>query len=470
LADLITRIDQGTTRATSDRKLIDELEDTRSSLDGTTIDRVEARYAKAFNGAGFTVDTTSPAEVARAIAGRPAAVVTSLIAHLDYWTHVRRSVPPPPNDLEWWRHPLAVVRALDTDPWRNELRDAWGRGDRETYVRLSHAPDLDSRPPESLCLLGILLTGGPGSEHGLDVLQQAQVRYPNDFWTNMELANAYQACQPPRLLEASRYLAAATALRPNSAGARYRLGYCLHGARDYRGAEIALQGAVRLNPTHAHTFAVLGGFHLTRGELDSAMGRLREALRIEPDDMHARDFLGLCQLARTVKSERVLGLLQGRHAPQNGNERLTFAALCAARHDLLSAARLYAETLKEQPALCDDRALQNRFRAAQCAARIAGSTTVDEATKTQWRRQAREWLNAELLVWSNTISTGAASDRSQAAAALHDWKTIVELEAVRGPQFLNKLTKEESASWLSLWAEVDRLCKIADSKASSDGL
>ena len=64
-----------------------------------------------------------------------------------------------------------------------------------------------------------------------------------------------------------------------------------------------------------------------------------------------------------------------------------------------------------QPKLADDVQVQNRYNAA-CAATLAAcgqgkdDPPLDDAVKTRWRKQAIDWLTADLTAWSKILDSG----------------------------------------------------------------
>src|SRR5207249_1055656 len=82
---------------------------------------------------------------------------------------------------------LAIGREADSDPWRNRLRDALVRDDRDELKRLAGDPGAGDQPVISVTLLGRGLARLGEREAALDLLRRAQRRNPNDFWLNHEL-------------------------------------------------------------------------------------------------------------------------------------------------------------------------------------------------------------------------------------------------------------------------------------------
>src|SRR5262249_16266226 len=124
---------------------------------------------------------------------------------------------------------LGVARRADPDDWRNRLRDPKGLLDKAALEALAaellhDEGKLAKYPPQLLMMLGIALVSA--KRDAVPILTPAQAYYPNDFWLNIDLANAFRDAK--RLDEAVSYYRAAVAIRQGSAAARNNLGSALH--------------------------------------------------------------------------------------------------------------------------------------------------------------------------------------------------------------------------------------------------
>jgi serine/threonine protein kinase len=106
----------------------------------------DALYERAFHDYDIEVDTPEPAEAAERVRAR--SIRAELTAALDEWAYVRSLAR---KDDASWKRILAVARAADPDPWRNQLRDVLERGRwtkrpwkiwprRPTWPRCRHTP------------------------------------------------------------------------------------------------------------------------------------------------------------------------------------------------------------------------------------------------------------------------------------------------------------------------------------------
>jgi hypothetical protein len=80
---------------------------------------------------------------------------------------------------------------------------------------------------------------------------------------------------------------------------------------------------------------------------------------------------------------------------------------------------------------------------------------VTDAARAALRRQALDWLKADLAAWRGH------GDESRRARALRSWRSDPALACVRDEEGLAKLPPAERAAWGEFWAEVEGLLKSA---------
>ena len=88
---------------------------------------------------------------------------------------------------------------------------------------------------------------------------------------------------------------------------------------------------------------------------------------------------------------------------------------------------------------------------------------LDEPGKSALRRQAREWLEADLAACSKILAARPARFRSTLRQTLESWTTDADLAGVRDSDALAKLPEAERADWVNLWTEVHRFISLGDS-------
>jgi WD40 repeat protein/serine/threonine protein kinase len=165
-------------------------------------------------------------------------------------------------------------------------------------------------------------------------------------------------------------------------------------------------------------------------------------------------------------AKRFPAVLRGQDEPADNAERLAFAQLARDHKEFAFATRLWAEALASDPVLGDDRQAQHRYQAARAAVLAAAGQgkdrrPLDDEAKAKLRRQALDWLKAELTAWSKHIESGPPQNRLNISLQLSDWKQDNDLAGIRDAAALAKLPAEEKKAFLQLWTDVAELKKKA---------
>jgi serine/threonine-protein kinase len=174
--------------------------------------------------------------------------------------------------------------------------------------------------------------------------------------------------------------------------------------------------------------------------------------------------------------------VHGEYQPADNDERAALVATCQFQGRCHAAAQLYVDAFAADPALveqltspCRSRGAWRdkqgvarfeelvtacRYPAARCAA-LAGcglgadGAPLSAAERTHWRKQARDWLRADLAMWTNMLDSNFQRAQVLANRQLTRWQTDPDLAGLREPAALDKLPADERAEWLTLWKEVD---------------
>jgi serine/threonine protein kinase/Tfp pilus assembly protein PilF len=296
---------------------------------------------------------------------------------------------------------------------------------------------------------------------------------------------------------------AAIRLSPAYSYAYNNLGSALWGSGDLDGAIQAYKEGVRLRPDVRVTHLNLGNALQAKGALDQAAEQYRETIRLGPD--YFRGYVGLAQVfvrkqqfaqAREVYRvglEKVSDpdgvealahdlrecdhfaeldgklprILSGEAQPADNAERLELARWCAEHRQLdAAAARLYGDAFEQEPAAASNLDTGDRYNAA-CAAALAGcgrgedAKSLDEQKLTRLRRQALDWLRADLAAWQQLLEKEGDKARAAAAKQLAHCLEDTDFASVRGPEALAKLPEAERRDWQKLWDDVEALRRRA---------
>ncbi len=84
---------------------------------------------------------------------------------------------------------------------------------------------------------------------------------------------------------------------------------------------------------------------------------------------------------------------------------------------------------------------------------------LDDATKAKLRRQALDWLQAELAASTRRLESGPSQDLSAIAQTLRFWEKDSDLAGIRETESLARLPADEQRVWHKLWADLDSFLK-----------
>jgi serine/threonine-protein kinase len=156
--------------------------------------------------------------------------------------------------------------------------------------------------------------------------------------------------------------------------------------------------------------------------------------------------------------------LEGKYQPQDNDERLALLGACQYMNRTRAMARLYADTFAAAPSVADDLSAGHRYNAARAATHVgcghgADATGFGEEERKRWRKQAREWLRADLAMWTARLDSDSPVERNLARRMLTNWQADPDLAGVREPHVLDDLSADERTECLALWHEVRALLK-----------
>jgi serine/threonine-protein kinase len=154
--------------------------------------------------------------------------------------------------------------------------------------------------------------------------------------------------------------------------------------------------------------------------------------------------------------------LDGKYRPRDNDERLALLGVCQFTNRTCTAARLYSDAFAADAHLAEDPRSGHRYNAARAAA-LAGcglgedGAKLDEAERARWRRQARDWLRADLAAWATTLDIGSPAARALVRKTLAQWQVDPDLTGLRESSAMDKLSTDERTECLALWQAVGEL-------------
>ena len=196
-----------------------------------------------------------------------------------------------------------------------------------------------------------------------------------------------------------------------------------------------------------------------------------------PDRADIRD-VWICHLLRREAEDLILSnlseFLQGNYQPRSNDERLALLGICQFRGLHAAAARLYADAFAADPKLADDMNSRIRFGAA-CSASLAGSATITgttdpgEAERRRWRKQALDWLRADLDSLARHALGTEPSNRELVKRILMNWQIEPALAMLRDPAALEKLSPSERQECQSFWRDLNTLLERTKARTARSG-
>lgn len=145
---------------------------------------------------------------------------------------------------------LSLAREVDADTWQRRFRDPDLWYDIAALRQLvADARGVQPAPPvHQLVITALCLSNLGDNGTALQILQDAQLRNPSDFWLNIEMGNALN--RAGRRAEAAQYFRTAVALRPTHYVALTALGSTLIKNNMSESAIDPLKRAVAIEPAY----------------------------------------------------------------------------------------------------------------------------------------------------------------------------------------------------------------------------
>jgi serine/threonine-protein kinase len=291
--------------------------------------------------------------------------------------------------------------------------------------------------------------------------------------------------------------------------------YCNLGAvlcdqkRDYDGAITAFRRAIHLKSDYSLAHHNLGNALMNKGRPEEALSAFRQAVRLDPNYADAHCNLGRALLylgqfreglaavrrghelgsrqpnwrqpsAQLVRqAERLVELdgkleqiRKGTARPADNNERVTLASFCQRYKQMpATAARFWQEAFTAEPNLAEDLKTARRYDAA-CAAALAGTNRgrdsggLNDQERARWRKQALDWLRADLALWEKQLEGKTGQAAGLVSKSLRHWQSDPDLGGLRDASALARLPEPEQQACRQFWAAVEKVCRRAEGAAA----
>jgi tetratricopeptide (TPR) repeat protein len=385
----------------------------------------------------------------------------------------------------------------------NVLKDKGQVEEAMTHYRL--AIQLDPKDAKAHTNLGLALADKGQVEEAIQHYLKAIALDPKDATTHFNLGNALKA--KGQVDDAIACYRQAIALDPKDAQAHFNLGNTLYAKGKVDDAIACYRQAIALDAKLSQAHTNLGNALSAKGQVEEAIQHYRRAIALNPKDAQAHGALGQALLkqgrfaqARAATrrclallppnhplrklgtqqlrscerwlavEDKLPAILQGKAKPADTPERLALAQLCQQYKQFYAASsRFYAEAFTDQPRLAQDLRAPHRHNAA-CAATLAAAgqgkdaDTLTDKERATLRKQALDWLRADLAAWTNVLDKGPLKDRPQVQRTLRHWEKDPDLASLRDKTSLARLPEAERQAWAQFWADVAALLRRVEQK------
>ena len=267
----------------------------------------------------------------------------------------------------------------------------------------------------------------------------------------------------------------AAELDPKNPAALNNLGALLREHDELDQAIDCFHKAIKINPDHAMAWCNLGHALRQQGKFEEALPAFQRGhkLGLREKDWTYPTFIWVLETQHWIAQDKKLSaVLRGEEPPGDAHAQLALAEFCVTlKKRYAAAARFYAAAFTAEPKLADAFMTSRRYNAACAAVRAAAGQGKDardlsEAERQRWRKQALDWLTADLAAWTAWLEKNQRS-AEKLAKTLQHWQTDKDLAGVRDPASLARLTTEEQAAWQRFWAGVTALLERTKSKDAS---
>jgi tetratricopeptide (TPR) repeat protein len=320
------------------------------------------------------------------------------------------------------------------------------------------------RPEDALSHVGLgsafLALGEPNKAAA--EFSEAKRQKPEDWMVRDQIALAYSDCGEWNI--AVQEQTETARMFPKSAVAHKALAHALQSAGRIGEAVAEFRESVRLAPRFSSAYLFLGRALIETGDYQEALDALA---RVDPGPPPADPVLTPADLASRARDLMTLGvrlpaIMEGVEFPADAEETVSFARIAFARHDYATAAHLWAESFSSSPLFAADLTTANRFQAARAAALFAtqrrneGSPS-DPDSRVRWRKQALDWLSADLSASATALTAGTYQERAAVAKRLGRWLVDPALAGIRDEAALMDLPEPERRSLREFWHRVEVL-------------
>jgi tetratricopeptide (TPR) repeat protein len=239
-----------------------------------------------------------------------------------------------------------IAVTADPDPVRYRIRAVAARPDPAALRDLAETLDVGAVHLAMMNMLGQRLWDSGDGAAAIAFLRRVQQQHPGDFGINLALGDMFFAATPRSLDDALRYYTAATAVRPDSAIAYYRLGRTLFLLRRLDESIAAHRSLIAADPQYPLAHRKLAQLLAMRGQLDGAIAVCRASPYLQTQDAEVLAKL-LSDRARQLCTPANPGVRDRARAVDLAGEAVSRQPTNAAYWETLGVARYRAGRWRE---------------------------------------------------------------------------------------------------------------------------
>jgi tetratricopeptide (TPR) repeat protein len=338
----------------------------------------------------------------------------------------------------------------------------------EAIACYQKAIDLDPKECGAFNNLGLLLEEQNKPAEAIACYRKALANDPRYVTALLNLGSALQA--QGNLPEAVSYYERALEVDPNSAAGLNNLGTALRLQHKLDEAVVRYQKAIQIDPNHAMAWCNLAHVLREQEKFKEALPAMRRGheLGSRQSGWSYPSGYWVLETERWIAlDEQLAAVTRGEAVPGSAREQVALAEFCAVvKKRYATAARYYAAAFAAEPKLAEQLSAAHRYNAACSATRAANgegkdAAGLEEPQRRRWRRQAAEWLTAELAAWTTHFEKNPQSGPSL-VKTLHLWQADTNLASIRDEPLLVGLPVEEQSAWRQFWARVAALATRAE--------
>lgn len=360
------------------------------------------------------------------------------------------------------------LRAIELDP-----------GFASAYINLADTFRLGADPASAIAFFERAIAGNSKQAMlhfglGMALRERDPQRAAASFRTSIALddtfamAHNYLGYVTPGLDDRIKCFRRAIELDPSFAFAHYNLAGRLREKRDIDGALAEYNEALRLFPDHTFSHRDLATLLLNeKRDVKGAAVHFKRLIELNPAYEQFYPILGQCLMATNDlagANELYRAWIKQFPASPMGYDGLVLVLGRQGAHT--DAIRTYQDAmLRATPAWPESIRRQLRYNAA-CAAALAGTGSGPDppplADRPLFRRQALDWLRADLALCKKQAASSNAAERKRAADWLTTWQKDTDLSSVRPGLARPGMPSGERDEWDAFWADVR--VTLADAK------